>query len=108
MDDGSKEKTGGILLHTNAFTYEEVLLLVCTLKRNFNIMSKPRKKYNRYIIYINSKSLPLVVKLVKNHIHPNFLYKIVPSPPPRYGGLGSISPRTNIGSRGENRNYLII
>jgi LAGLIDADG DNA endonuclease family len=75
MDDGSKEKSG-ILLHTNSFTHEEVLLLVSTLKSNFGIISKIRKKYDRYIIYISSKSVPLVVKLVKKHMHPKFYYKV--------------------------------
>jgi len=75
MDDGSKGFSG-ILLHTNSYTYEEVLLLINTLKNKFNIESKPRKKYNKFIIYIYAKSVPLVVKKVKSHMHPKFYYKL--------------------------------
>jgi hypothetical protein len=75
MDDGSKGSSG-ILLHTNSYTYEEVLLLINTLKNKFNIESTPRKKYNKFIIYIYAKSVPLVVKTVKSHMHPKFYYKL--------------------------------
>jgi ubiquinol-cytochrome c reductase cytochrome b subunit len=75
MDDGSKEEHG-ILLHTNSFTYEEILLLVKVLKNKYNIDSWPRKKYDKYIIYISSKSVSLVVKLVKMYMHPKFYYKL--------------------------------
>jgi LAGLIDADG DNA endonuclease family protein len=75
MDDGSKEGSG-VLLHTNSFTYEEVLLLISALKNKYNIESKPRKKYDKHIIYINSKSVPLLIKLVKVYMHPIFYYKI--------------------------------
>lgn len=75
MDDGSKEGSG-ILLHTNSYTYEEVLLLIKILKNKYKIESVPRKKYNKHIIYINAKSVPILVKLVKIHMHPKFYYKI--------------------------------
>jgi len=75
MDDGSKGGKG-ILLHTNSFMYKEVLLLISILKDKFNIDSRPRKKYNRFIIYIEAKSVPTVIKLVKIYMHPTFYYKI--------------------------------
>jgi LAGLIDADG DNA endonuclease family len=76
MDDGSKAKGSGILLHTNSYTYEEVLLLISILKQKFNIDSNPRKKYDRFLIYIEVESVPIVVKLVKVYMHPFFYYKI--------------------------------
>jgi len=76
MDDGSKAKGSGILLHTNSYTYEEVLLLISILKQKFNIDSNPRKKYDRFLIYIEVESVPIVVKLVKVYMHPFFYYNI--------------------------------
>lgn len=75
MDDGSKDGKG-ILLHSNSFKYEEVLFLINILKEKFNIESITRKKYNNHIIYIYAKSVPLLIKLIKVHMHPKFFYKI--------------------------------
>jgi len=75
MDDGSKAGKG-ILLHSNSFKHEEVLFLINILKEKFNIESIARKKYNKHIIYIYAKSVPLLIKLIKVHMHPKFFYKI--------------------------------
>jgi LAGLIDADG DNA endonuclease family len=75
MDDGGKSGSG-LLLHTNAFTYEEVLLLINTLKEKYGIISTARKKYNSYIIYVTAYSIPTLIKVVKIYMHPSFFYKL--------------------------------
>jgi len=87
MDDGGW--TGyGVRISTNAFSYEEIIILTGILNRKFELkctiqnLSKP-KNYNKntiyvdkYSIYIKSTSVPLLRKLVLPYFHSSMLYKI--------------------------------
>jgi hypothetical protein len=87
MDDGGW--TGyGVRLSTNAFKYEEILILTEILENKFELkctiqkLSKP-KNFNKsivyvdkYSIYIKSISVPLLRKLVLPYFHCSMLYKI--------------------------------
>ena len=77
MDDGGF--TGnGLKLYTNAFSQEELNLLVKALETNFSIKASIHKSSieNQSTIYISKKQLPLVIDLVKEHMHPSMLYKL--------------------------------
>jgi hypothetical protein len=87
MDDGGW--TGyGVRISTNAFSYEEIIILTEILDSKFELkciiqkLSKP-KNYNKntiyvdkYSIYIKSISVPLLRKLVLPYMHSSMLYKI--------------------------------
>ena len=83
----------GLLLHTNSFTYEEVLFLINILEKKFKLEDIPRKKYNRHIIYIKATSIPELIKLVKPYMHSDFYYKLVQTPNPLGLGVWSRCPR---------------
>lgn len=78
MDDGSFTGSG-LKLHTNAFSIEELKLLVEVLKKNFNLIvtiqisNKEKLQYN---LYISKKQMPLLIEIVKIYIHPMMLYKL--------------------------------
>jgi len=87
MDDGGW--TGyGVRISTNAFSYEEIIILTEILDTKFELkctiqkLSKP-KNYNKnsiyvdkYSIYIKSTSVPLLRKLVLPYFHSSMIYKI--------------------------------
>ena len=81
MEDGYYDSYGRnqtILLCTESFTKEECQLLQVALAK-LNILSslKIRNKANdTYRIRISKKSMPLLRELVKEHIHPIFMYKL--------------------------------
>ena len=78
MDDGSF--TGaGLKLHTNAFTIDELNLLVEAMEKNFGLLvtiqiSNREKLQNT--LYISKKQRHLLKELVIKYIHPNMLYKL--------------------------------
>jgi hypothetical protein len=81
LDDGSlKTDCKAFKLHTNNFTFSEVLVLKETLKLNFDLESKPHKQKDSFILYIGSRDLMakkfsnLVRPLVESEI-PSMLYK---------------------------------
>lgn len=77
MDDGGF--TGnGLKLHTNAFKFEDINLLIGALDKNFSIKASINKTSinNQFTIYISKKYLPVVINLVKEHMHPSMLYKL--------------------------------
>lgn len=71
-------KCGGVKLHTNAFKTEELNLLVEALNKNFSLKATIHKTsiQNQYTLYISKNQLPLLIKLVKEHMHPSMLYKL--------------------------------
>ena len=85
MDDGSLSGSG-LKLHTNAFTLEELNLLIKSLEQNFSPLwglKQPlilliEKNHNIQYIFQKNKCLsPLGLKeLVMEHIHPDMLYKL--------------------------------
>lgn len=87
MDDGGW--TGyGVKISTNAFSYDEVVLLTQILNNKFKLqsttqkLSKPKNYIkntvyiDKYSIYIKSTSIPTLRKLILPYIHPSMLYKI--------------------------------
>ena len=82
MDDGSF--TGyGLKLHTNAFSLEELNLLVEALDKNFSIkasvnVSNREKSQSQYSLYISKNQMSLEKDLVIKHMHPDpdMLYKL--------------------------------
>ena len=78
MDDGSF--TGnGIKLYTNAFTLEELNLLIEALNKNFSIKATiniSKREKAQYTLYISKNQLQLVRDLVKDHMHEDMMYKL--------------------------------
>ena len=73
-----KNSRNGLKLYTNSFSLDELNLLVQTLDKNFSIKASIRKSSieKQHTIYISKKQLPLVIDLVKEHMHPSMLYKL--------------------------------
>jgi hypothetical protein len=82
MDDGSKENSGGMLLHTNSFSLRDVNRLQTLLKNKFNLDSSLRLKWNAErtveypLIYIRKKEMDKVRSLVKDHFSEDMLRKL--------------------------------
>lgn len=78
MDDGYKSTSGGYYLATNSFNYEEQLLLIKYLKKNFNLQCSLHggKIENKHRIYIKKESAKLFEKLVKDFMHKDMIYKL--------------------------------
>ena len=77
MDDGGFTGSG-LKLYTNAFSQNELQLLVEALSKNFSIKASIHKTSikNQETIYISKNQLPLVINLVRDHMHPSMLYKL--------------------------------
>jgi hypothetical protein len=77
MDDGGFTGSG-LKLHTNAFKFEDINLLIVALDKNLSIKASINKTSinNQFTIYISKKYLPVVINLVKEHMHPSMLYKL--------------------------------
>lgn len=75
LDDGSK-CSNGFHLNTNAFSLEDLDLLLDLLRVKLNLICSlhPRGKGNR--IYISAKSMLAFRSLVTPHFHPSMLYKL--------------------------------
>ena len=77
MDDGGF--TGaGLKLFTNAFSKNELKLLVEALDKNFSIKASIHKSSieNQGTLYITKQQLPLIIDLVREHMHPSMLFKL--------------------------------
>ena len=78
MDDGSFTGSG-LRLNTNAFSLEELNLLIEALDNNFsikatiNISNKEKSQYN---LYISKNQMSLVKDLVIKHMHQEMLYNL--------------------------------
>jgi len=78
MDDGSFTGSG-LKLHTNAFTLEELNLLIEALNKNFSIKATiniSNREKAQYTLYISKNQLQLVIDLVKDHMHEDMIYKL--------------------------------
>jgi ubiquinol-cytochrome c reductase cytochrome b subunit len=85
MDDGTWIKNRGISLATNSYTLSEVKFLIQILKDKFALDGLSAIKaggINQYMIYIPKRNLATLYPLIKEHIHPMFLYKLVGDPSP--------------------------
>ena len=77
MDDGGV-LSSGLKISTNSFTLEEVKLLCEILNHKYGLNARPQSAgaVNQYIIYISKASMPLLVKLIGQHMHPSMYYKL--------------------------------
>ena len=75
MGDGSK-RSKGLILCTDNFSLQEVVLLVNILILKFDINPTIQKEKNYFRIYINEKSLMKIKSFIKPYFVDHFLYKI--------------------------------
>jgi len=79
MDDGGADRYG-FILYSNAFTKNEVNLLINVLKENFDlncsIHTRNDKRNKPYMIYIKADSCIKFNILVEPFIIPHFSYKL--------------------------------
>jgi hypothetical protein len=78
QDDGSFTGSG-LKLYTNAFTLEELNLLIEALNKNFSIKATiniSNREKSQYTLYISKNQLQLVRDLVKDHMHEDMMYKL--------------------------------
>ena len=75
MGDGSK-RTKGLILCTDNFSLQEVVLLVNILILKFDINPTIQREKNKFRIYINGKSLMKIKPFILPYFVDHFLYKI--------------------------------
>jgi len=75
MGDGSK-RAKGLILCTDNFNLQEVVLLVNILIIKFNINPTIQKEKNKFRIYINEKSLIKIKPFILPFFVDHFLYKL--------------------------------
>jgi hypothetical protein len=75
MGDGSK-RAKGLILCTDNFNLQEVVLLVNNLIINFIINTTIQKEKNKFRIYINEKSLIKIKPFIKPFFVDHFLYNL--------------------------------
>jgi len=77
MDDGSKVGKG-LKFSTNSYSYEDCLILVNALSKNFGLKSSIQKAGapNQYIIYVWQESMDDLRYIVYPYIIPEMKYKI--------------------------------
>ena len=79
MDDGYKRNDCNALrFSTDAFSYEEQLILQKCLGKNFGISSKLHRKGCSWNIYIPTTEMSKVHRLIDEHITPSMKYKLPP------------------------------
>lgn len=82
MDDGAKVSSG-LKFCTNSFTYEDCLKLsnilfkLYGLKTSVHSAGAPKHVETQYNLYVWKQSMPLLRDVVKDHMHPSMLYKIL-------------------------------
>jgi len=75
MGDGSK-RAKGLILCTDNFNLQEVVLLINILIIKFEINPTIQKEKNKFRIYINEKSLMKIKPFISPYFVEHFLYKI--------------------------------
>lgn len=75
MGDGSK-RAKGLILCTDNFSLQEVVLLVNILIIKFDIKPTIQKEKNKFRIYLNEKSLIQIKPFILPYFVDHFLYKI--------------------------------
>lgn len=83
LDDGAlRTDCKGLRLHTNSFSYDEIIILKNVILKNFKIDCKPHKQgkgYNLYIGTFNKQSEKFceIIKPVVASKIPSMLYKLL-------------------------------
>lgn len=77
MDDGGIGFYNQTILHTRAFTKEDLFLLQNTLKLNFKLKTRlEMKKENQWVIIIPVKQEVPLKDIVEIYMHSDMTYKI--------------------------------
>ena len=80
MDDGTRgatiDKTAAYCISTHSFSYEDQLILVKALEKNFGIRSVLHKDKQFFRLSIKKESRSAFYDLIKPFIHPYFEYKL--------------------------------
>ena len=80
MDDGggATKLEPGVRIATNNFTLNEVQFLCDILYKKYNLIATVHSggKDKGFVLYINKKSVPLFISLVKIYMHPSLYYKL--------------------------------
>jgi hypothetical protein len=76
MGDGSK-RAKGLVLCTDNFSLQEVVILVNILILKFDISPTIQKEKNKFRIYLNEKSLMKIKPFILHYFVDHFLYKII-------------------------------
>lgn len=77
MDDGGKSVHNQTILHTRAFTKEEVIYLQSVLNKNFELVTRlEEKKQDQWVIYIPVRQKIKLKDIVGPYLHKSMLYKI--------------------------------
>ena len=72
-DDGAK---AGLLLHTDGFSKEDVVLLLSVLESKFGLKCSLRQRHkDQYAIYISAHSKEQFIGLINTFIHSSMQYK---------------------------------
>jgi ubiquinol-cytochrome c reductase cytochrome b subunit len=79
MDDATLYKNKGLRFCTNCFTLKEVQYLASVLEKKYSLNTSIHKTgvVNQYGLYIPKSSMANLTKIVKPHIHPTMLYKLL-------------------------------
>jgi hypothetical protein len=76
MDDGGILYYNQTILHTRAFTKEEVILLQNALNVNFELKTRiEEKQTNEWVLYIPVRQKIPLNKIVGPYMHETILYK---------------------------------
>lgn len=76
MNNGRKSDSG-LILTTNSFKYDDVLLLIDVLYNNYKIQANIQSigMKDQYFIYITPSSMQKLASIVKPYIIPSMKYK---------------------------------
>ncbi len=77
MDDGGKSVHGQTIIHTRAFTLEDVKYIQEVLNKNFELITRlEEKKEGQWVIYIPIRQKIKLKDIVGPYMHKSMLYKI--------------------------------
>jgi len=75
MDHGTKMQYA-LKIATNCFSLSDVQFLCDILLEKYNIIVTPNKAGNQYVVYIHSKSMPIVGSVIYDFVVLSMRYKI--------------------------------
>ena len=76
MDDGAKAE--GLRLHTEGYTYEDILRLQHACEQNFHVRPTIQKRKNMYwMLYFTKAQKKILGPIIAPYMHPSMMYKIL-------------------------------
>lgn len=75
MGDGSLSKGSGLILNFQSYTVKELILLMNVFKIKWDLDCTLHKSRNKYVIYIRSRSMPILYKGISPYLIPSMHYK---------------------------------